>query len=110
MTPVRFHESARRERLQAKRRYTARDPRLAARFDLALRHTIGRIREAPSQFPEHALLAVPTPTGSLFFAIRRALLPRPFPHLIFFYLREGAAIVLAIAHPRRRPSYWSTRR
>ncbi len=83
---------------------------MAARFDDALRALFVRIKEAPTQFPEHALLAIPAETGSLFFAVRRALLPRPFPYVLFFYVRQRTAVVLAIAHARRRPGYWSERR
>ncbi len=110
MTPIRVHEGARRERILAKRRYASGNPGTAARFDDALRTVFVRIKEAPGQFPEHAILAVPTDTGPLFFAVRRALLPRPFPYVVFFYVRQRTAIVLAIAHARRRPGYWSRRR
>lgn len=110
MTPIQLHERARRERLEAKRRYGHRDPAVAVRFDDALRKVFVRIKEAPAQFPEHALLAVPTEAGPLFFGVRRALLSKPFPYVVFFYIRRGTAVVLAIAHARRRPGYWSARR
>lgn len=110
MTPIHVHEEARRERIRAKRRYARRDPLVAVRFDDAIRAVFVRIREAPNQFPEHALLAVPTATGPLFFAVRRALLSKPFPYVVFFYVRQRTAVVLAIAHARRRPGYWSERR
>ena len=31
---------------------------------------------------------------------------RRFPYVIFFTLDDGAVIVVAIAHARRRPGYW----
>ena len=110
MTPIRVHESARRERIHAKRRYAQHDAGVATRFDDALRNVLVRIKEAPNQFPEHALIAVPTEAGPLFFAVRRALFSKPFPYVVFFYIRQHTAIVLAIAHARRRPGYWSERR
>jgi hypothetical protein len=32
------------------------------------------------------------------------------PYVVFFYVRQGTAIVLAIAHGKRRPGYWAERR
>jgi hypothetical protein len=81
----------------------------AERFDGALRSIFSRIRESPSQFAEHGLLAVQN-GRPLFYVVRRAVVPRPFPYVIFFCVRQGVAIVLAIAHGRRRPGYWSDRR
>ncbi|AUX43214.1 uncharacterized protein SOCE26_046580 [Sorangium cellulosum] len=87
-----------------------RDPSAGDRFDAALREVFDRIKEGPNQFPEHALLVVPMAAGPLFVAVRRAVLPKPFPYVVFFYMRERTAVVLAIAHGKRRPGYWSERR
>jgi plasmid stabilization system protein ParE len=86
-----------------------RNPGAAARFDEMLRGIFARIREASDQFPEHGLLAVRN-GRPLFYLVRRAVLPRPFPYAVFFYVREGVAIVLAVAHAKRRPGYWTDRR
>ena len=86
-----------------------RDPGAAVRFDRALNHLFDRIEEAPEQFQEHGLLAVGN-GQRLLFAVRRAVCPKPFPYVVFFYLRQGGPIVLAIAHARRRPGYWADRR
>jgi plasmid stabilization system protein ParE len=86
-----------------------RNPGAAARFDEMLRGILSRIREAPDQFPEHGLLAVQN-GRPVFHVVRRAVLPQTFPFVVFFYVRERVAIVLAIAHARRRPGYWSQRR
>ncbi|MDR3416225.1 MAG: type II toxin-antitoxin system RelE/ParE family toxin [Nevskia sp.] len=40
--------------------------------------------------------------------IRRAHLKR-FPHTVIYRELEGAVQILAIAHKRRRPGYWSGR-
>jgi hypothetical protein len=67
------------------------------------------IEENPHQFEEHGLLAVPN-GRTLLYAVRRALFPRPFPYVVFFYVMQANAIVLAVAHGRRRPGYWAERR
>jgi hypothetical protein len=55
-------------------------------------------------------MVVPMDAGSLFVAVRRAVLPKPFPFIVFFYMRERTAIVLAVAHSKRRRGYRSERR
>ncbi len=40
---------------------------------------------------------------------RRLLLPR-FPYQIVYRIRPGEIVVVAIAHSRRRPGYWKSRR
>jgi toxin ParE1/3/4 len=109
LTLLRVHEEARRERLHAKGIYARRDPTFAVRFDAALRTVFDRIKEQPMQFPEHGLLAVELDVRPLFFSVRRALLPKPFPYVVFYYLRENVVVVLALAHGRRRPGYWFER-
>jgi plasmid stabilization system protein ParE len=86
-----------------------RDPRAAQRFRRAVDGVLDRIEESPEQFAEHGLLAVPN-GRPLFYLIRRAVLPPPFPYVIFFYVRRGTAIILAIAHGKRQPGYWAARR
>jgi toxin ParE1/3/4 len=109
LTPLRVHQGARRERLHARGIYARRDPAVAVRFDAALRAVFDRIKEQPTQFAEHGLLAVQLDVRPLFFSVRRALLPKPFPYVVFYYLRENVVVVLAIAHARRRPGYWFER-
>jgi plasmid stabilization system protein ParE len=107
VTPLRIHPEAAVERRRAIGRM--RHPDAAVRFDGALGALFDRIEEAPEQFPEHCLLVL-RGEWTLLFAVRRAVLDRPFPYVIFFYVRQGTAIVLAIAHARRRPGYWADRR
>jgi plasmid stabilization system protein ParE len=85
-----------------------RDPRAAARFRRTVDHILDRIEENPEQFAEHGLLAVQN-GRPLFYVVRRAVLPRTFPYVIFFFVRQGTAIVLAVAHSKRRPGYWTDR-
>jgi len=86
-----------------------RDPHAALRFRRAVDAVFDRIEESPEQFVEHGLLAVPS-GRPLFYLVRRAVLPPPFPYVVFFYVRQGAPIVLAIAHAKRRPGHWAERR
>jgi plasmid stabilization system protein ParE len=86
-----------------------RNPGAASRFDQTLRGIFARIREGSDQFPEHGLLAVQN-GRPLFFLVRRAVFPPSFRYVVFFYVREGVAIVLAVAHAKRRPGYWTDRR
>jgi plasmid stabilization system protein ParE len=102
-----IHQEAAVERRRAIRRM--REPGAAARFDQALNALFDRIEENPDQFPEHGLLAVRN-GGTLLFAVRRAMCPKPFPYVVFFYVRQMNAIILAVAHARRRPGYWADRR
>jgi plasmid stabilization system protein ParE len=106
MSALRIHPEAREERRRAI--HLMRNPGAAQRFDTALRRLFAAIREDPTQFREHGLLAVQN-GRPLFYPVRRAGLER-FPYVVFFYVRRGTAIVLAIAHGRRRPGYWSERR
>jgi hypothetical protein len=86
-----------------------RDPGAAIQFRRAVDDVFDQIEERPEQFAEHGLLAVQN-GHPLFYAVRRAVLPRSFPFVVFFYVREGVAIVLALAHAKRRPGYWTDRR
>jgi plasmid stabilization system protein ParE len=54
-----------------------------------------------ADFPEH---------GSPYLAgTRRAILPR-FPFSVVYRVDRDGALIVAIAHHRRRPGYWQTRR
>lgn len=82
---------------------------MARRFSSEVLRVLQRIVESPAQFPEHGLLAVPTRIQTLYFTVRKAVLPRTFPFLILYYVSHGAVIVLAVAHEKRRPGYWTHR-
>jgi plasmid stabilization system protein ParE len=86
-----------------------RAPGAAQRFDQALRAVFAGIRQGAEQFPQHGLIAVENGRPH-FHVVRRAVVPRPFPYVVFFYVRRREAIVLAVAHVKRRPGYWTERR
>jgi hypothetical protein len=107
---LRIHPQAEREWLRASNRYRDRGGRaIARRFDQAVLALLRRIDEAPLSFERHGLIALQTPTRPLFFEVRKAVVPRVFPFVIFYYLRSDAPFVLAVAHAKRRPGYWTER-
>lgn len=106
---LRFHPEARAELDSLRRRYRSLNAESGRRFAAEMLDLLERIEKAPLQFPEHGLIAVNTPLRPLFFSVRKAVLARTFPYVVFFYIRQDAACVLALAHCRRRPSYWSRR-
>jgi toxin ParE1/3/4 len=66
---------------------------------------VERVRQAIVERPtSHPRVEVPS--GDL--VIRRALLTK-FPYAIVFLDREAYVLVLAVAHTKRRPSYWLNR-
>ena len=106
---LQFYPEARAELNSIRRRYRVVNVDVARRFAGEMLDILERIEKTPSQFPEHGLIAVDNPLRPLFFCVRKAVLPRTFPYVVFFYIRQGTAVVLAVAHSRRRPSYWSRR-
>ena len=67
-------------------------------FVAAIRALMSRVREAPAQFP-----IVPRSAD-----VHRAVVER-FPYVVVFLVREDTIHVLAVAHQRRRPTYWRGR-
>jgi plasmid stabilization system protein ParE len=68
----------------------------AKRFKAELDRAIGRIAAHPDQWPQYR-------RGTRFFRLRR------FPYLIVYRKREDVIEVVAVAHARRKPSYWKKR-
>jgi hypothetical protein len=77
-------------------------PRLGDEFILRLNESLGRIVAMPESF-------APWPgTDRPHAVIRRAGLQQ-FPYFIAYGVDAERALVLAIAHARRRPLYWLSR-
>lgn len=76
--------------------YEQQQTGLGLRFIDAVDHVLGRVREAPLQFPCIAT------------EIRRALV-HTFPYAIYFRLTEERIVVLAVLHLRRDPRTWRER-
>ena len=93
---VRFHPAARAEVLEARRWYEERSPLTAAAFAQEVAAAIGLIAEAPNRYAkgEHGT--------------RRLVLPR-FPFNVFYRTGTDDVIIVAVAHQKRRPGYWSSR-
>jgi plasmid stabilization system protein ParE len=93
---VRFHPEARAELRAARNWYYERSPLSALVFAQAVENATSRIREAANTFP----LAE--------YGTRKFILKR-FPFNVFYLTRETEIVIVAVAHQKRRPGYWSTR-
>ncbi len=93
----RFHPAAEAEHLEQIAFYESRLRGLGARYREHFLQTIQKVCEAPARY------AIEHPPD-----IRRIRL-RPFPLTIIYRERNAAIEVLAVAHNRRRPGYWSKR-
>jgi plasmid stabilization system protein ParE len=99
MTPrkVEFHEEASEEYLAAFEWYFERSESVATRFMLEVSRAIGLIADAHHRWPEYE-------SGFRKFVLRR------FPFVAVYRELSSAIQVLAIAHSRRRPGYWKSRK
>jgi len=98
---VRFEDEADAEYREAGHWYEERRTGLGAEFFDAVDAALGYIVRLP-----HAGARVPRVSADL--PVRRAPVKR-FPYHVI-YLEERETIrVLAVAHDRRRPGYWTTR-
>ena len=97
MIPYSFHPDAEIEFEQASLFYESRMVGLGKSFVSEVERTISLIRE----FPDAGTVVGP--------ARRRVLVDR-FPYSIIYQRRPDSVAIVAIAHQRRRPSYWRRRR
>ena len=93
---VKLHPAARAELRAARNWYHERSPLSAFAFAQTVNNAISRIREAPNSFAlaEH---------GTRKFILQR------FPFNIFYRTGEIEIVIVAVAHQKRRPGYWSNR-
>lgn len=93
---VRLHLEARAELREARRWYYERSPLSATAFAHAVDNAVTRIVSAPTQYPlaDH---------GTRKLALQR------FPFNIFYLPSESEIVIVAVAHQKRRPGYWSSR-
>jgi plasmid stabilization system protein ParE len=94
--PVIFLKEALEEMVEAARYYEQRRDGLGEAFLVRLRGAVGEIGERPK--------ASPAVLGS----VRRRLLLQ-FPYAVFFREDEEAVVVVAVAHTKRCPGYWTPR-
>ena len=91
------HPEAENEHLETVAYYEAQQPGLGASYLAEFELALDRVCEAPSRYPIER-----RPD------IRRIRLQR-FPFTVLFREFDGTVQVLAVAHHRRRPSYWLSR-
>lgn len=72
---------------------------------LAFLAALDRAIESITRRPQAAALIEDVPED---LEIRRISIRR-FPYFVAYLVLDGAVVVLAVAHERRRPGYWSER-
>ena len=93
---VRLHPDARAELLEARKWYYLRSPLSSIAFSHAIDRAVSRIRDSPNNFP----LAD--------YGTRKVVLQR-FPFNLVYRFDETGIVIVAVAHQKRRPGYWSNR-
>ena len=93
---IRFHPLALSEAETARAWYAERNPHVADLFVAEIERAVERI----SQFPEGS----PRIRG----AARRFVFPK-FPFSFIFRVESKFIEIIAVAHHRRRPGFWSSR-
>jgi toxin ParE1/3/4 len=93
---VDFHPAALREVEDAQAWYEERSLLAATAFLHELSIAVQRIRQAPNRYPS-------AEAGT-----RRILFDR-FPFTVYYRVKSDAVNVVAVAHQKRRPGYWSSR-
>jgi plasmid stabilization system protein ParE len=94
---VRLHPEARAELVQARNWYYERSPLSSLAFAHAVDQAVSRISTAPNTHP----LA---DQGTHKLVLQR------FPFNIFYRVGETEILIIAVAHQKRKPGYWSSRR
>ena len=93
-----FHAEAEAEHLENVAYYETQQPGLGASYLAEFESALERVCEAPNRY---SIEREPD--------IRRIRLRR-FPYTVLFRESDGRVQVLAVAHYRRRPMYWLSRR
>lgn len=98
MTEVRFHPDARAELLDAATYYEEKADGLGGQFIDEAQRVAELLAESPG-------LGTPVVGHA---SLRRWPLRR-FPYYVIYQADADTLVVLAVAHERRRPTYWSGR-
>ena len=93
---VEFHPAALQEVENAQAWYEERSLLAASAFLREPSIAVQRIRQAPHRYPAEQA------------STRRLLLNR-FPFTIYYRLKADTLNIVAVAHQKRRPGYWSSR-
>ena len=95
-TPLEFHPDAAAELEHAFEWYFLKSERAASMFLDEIDNALSEISEHAERSPEHL------------HGTRRYLLRR-FPYLVIYRVIKRQIQIVAVAHGRRRPSYWLSR-
>ena len=96
MMPVTILREAEAELREAVKYYEGKRPALGLDFAHEAENVVESIRHSPERWPVRA-------DGT-----RRCLLSR-FPYIVVYVLLNEQIWVIAFAHCKRQPGYWSTR-
>lgn len=96
MADLTFNPEAEIEYEDALAWYFQRSPDVADRFEAAIDRAVEAIKANPTMFP-------------LCDQIHHFALVRRFPYIIVYRVDDREARVIAVAHAKRRPGYWSNR-
>jgi plasmid stabilization system protein ParE len=94
---VRFHPDAVAEAKAAYEWYAERNPSAANAFIAELDRAISQIQNRPERWTMHL-------RGTRKFLLRR------FPFAVVYRVARSTIEIIAVAHGRRRPGYWRSRR
>lgn len=97
LTEAHWYPEAILDAERARNWYAERSPFAARGFLLAVDVAVTAVVKAPRRWPERK------------FGCRHYILPSRYPYTLIYRLDPGVTIV-AIAHQRQRPDYWSRRR
>lgn len=98
MKPIRFHQSAIAELDEAIAYYEEQRVGLGLDLNTEVERAVNRIQENPAIGAHHKN------TQFQFSLVRR------FPFVVFYRELDETIWIVAIAHGKRRPDYWSRRR
>ncbi len=98
MAPSRvlFHPEALEETEAAREWYRDRSPAAEEGFIAELNHAVAQVAAAPRRWPRYA-------------ANTRRYVFRRYPYCLVYRVYPDLVRVLAVAHDRRRPGYWTPR-
>ena len=95
-TTARFHPGASEDYEVAYAWYFTHGIGIANDFEREIERCLRLIEESPLRWPR-------------FDAERRRMIVRKFPYSIVYEIINDEVVILAVAHGRRRPSYWRER-
>jgi plasmid stabilization system protein ParE len=93
---IEYHPEARLDFARAFHWYLKKSPQAASNFLVRTEETAGQILASPNIFPSTSL------------GCRKATIKR-YPISLIFQVREGSINIVAVAHAKRRESFWHNR-